>query len=73
MTARQACYLPGVEGSDSPIVGETRVKGLVLAVGHTCWGIQNAPATGLLVSEIVMEGRVKSAKIGALNPGKFGL
>jgi glycine/D-amino acid oxidase-like deaminating enzyme len=92
VTARQACYLPGVEGSDSPIVGETRVKGLVLAAGHTCWGyvppllfrltslqannlsrIQNAPATGLLVSEVLMEGRVKSAKVGGLDPGRYGL
>jgi glycine/D-amino acid oxidase-like deaminating enzyme len=73
VTARQACYLPGVEGSDSPLVGETSVKGLILAAGHTCWGIQNAPATGLLVSEIVFEGGPRSAKIGRLDPKRYGL
>lgn len=73
VTARQACYLPGVVGSDSPLIGETKVRGLILAAGHTCWGIQNAPATGLLVSELVFDGKMKSAKIGALDPKKFGL
>lgn len=73
VTARQACYLPGVEGSDSPIIGEGGVKGLVWAVGHTCWGIQNSTATGKLVSEIVINGKAKSAKIGALDPRRFGL
>lgn len=73
VTARQACYLPGVEGSDSPIIGEGSVKGLVWAVGHTCWGIQNSTATGCLVGEILMEGTARSAKIGGLDPRKFGL
>ncbi|KAE9965513.1 hypothetical protein BLS_007597 [Venturia inaequalis] len=73
VTARQACYLPGVQGSDSPIIGEGSVKGLVWAVGHTCWGIQNSTATGCLVSEIVMDGKATSAKIGGLDPKRFGL
>ncbi|QDS76699.1 hypothetical protein FKW77_000756 [Venturia effusa] len=73
VTARQACYLPGVAGSDSPIIGEGSVKGLVWAVGHTCWGIQNSTATGCLVSEIVMDGAARSAKIGGLDPKRFRL
>lgn len=36
--------------------------------GHTCWGIQNGPATGLLISEFVFDGAVKSAKIDSLDP-----
>jgi glycine/D-amino acid oxidase-like deaminating enzyme len=73
VTARQACYLPGVVSSDSPLIGEAKVKGLIFAAGHTCWGIQNAPATGQLVSEIVFEGKAKSANIKGLDPRKFGL
>ncbi|KAJ4369926.1 hypothetical protein N0V83_005690 [Neocucurbitaria cava] len=47
VTARQACYLPNVSGrGGGPLVGETSVKGLLMGAGHTCWGIQNAPATG---------------------------
>lgn len=69
VTARQACYLPVVDGSGGPYIGEVReMKGLVLAAGHSCWGIQNGPGTGKLVSEIVMEGRAVSAKLGNLDP-----
>ncbi|KAK5108166.1 hypothetical protein LTR62_008697 [Meristemomyces frigidus] len=62
VTARQACYLPNVTaGSGHPLVGLTGTKGLVLAAGHTCWGIQNGPGTGKLVSEFVFEGAARSS------------
>lgn len=63
--AKQACYLP----QGGPWIGEVpRTKGLVVAAGHTCWGIQNAPATGKLVSEIILDGKPKSAKLGGCDP-----
>lgn len=68
VTARQACYLPSVPGSSSPVIGETGIKGMVVAAGHTCWGIQNSCATGKLVSELVFDGEAKSAEIGAMDP-----
>jgi glycine/D-amino acid oxidase-like deaminating enzyme len=69
---RQACYLPNVEASRSgPLIGLTGITGLLLAAGHTCWGIQNAPGTGKLMSEFVFEGKAKSANIGNLDPRKF--
>lgn len=70
VTARQACYLPNVNasGSGGPLIGETGVQGLLMAAGHTCWGIQNGPGTGKLISEFVFDGKAKSAKIGALDP-----
>ena len=64
ITARQACYLP----LGGPLIGRTHIKGLILSSGHTCWGIQNAPGTGKCVSELIWEGKVKSAKIGSLDP-----
>lgn len=74
VTARQACYLPSVTTGGGPIIGESStIKGLIVAAGHTCWGIQNAPATGKLVSEIIWEGAAKSADIKSLNPKRFGL
>ncbi|KAL4753568.1 hypothetical protein BDW72DRAFT_201483 [Aspergillus terricola var. indicus] len=70
--ARQACYLPNVNAaSGGPLVGKTGTKGLYLAAGHTCWGIQNAPGTGKLISEFVFDGRAKSANIGSLDPRNF--
>ncbi|MCJ1353516.1 MAG: hypothetical protein MMC33_003502 [Icmadophila ericetorum] len=70
VTVRQACYLPGVNGASGPLIGETGVKGLLLATGHTCWGIQNGPGTGKLMSEFVFDGKAKSANIAKLDPRK---
>ncbi|KAL2871348.1 FAD dependent oxidoreductase-domain-containing protein [Aspergillus lucknowensis] len=72
VVARQACYLPNVSAvRGGPLIGPTGTKGLYLAAGHTCWGIQNAPGTGKLISEFVFDGRAKSANIGALDPRNF--
>ncbi|KAJ2906645.1 hypothetical protein MKZ38_000900 [Zalerion maritima] len=72
--AKQACYLPvhtrfGEERG--PLIGKTGTPGLYMASGHTCWGIQNGPGTGKLMSELLMEGRTKSAKIDKFDPRKF--
>ncbi|EXJ62478.1 hypothetical protein A1O7_02915 [Cladophialophora yegresii CBS 114405] len=65
---RQACYLPQVERGSGPLVGRTNTKGVFIAAGHTCWGIQNGPATGKLMSEFVFDGRAGSADVGSLDP-----
>ncbi|KAG6355197.1 hypothetical protein INS49_004278 [Diaporthe citri] len=54
VVARQACYLPQGGPFIGPVPGH---KGVMVAAGHTCWGIQNAPGTGKLVSELVFEGK----------------
>ncbi|KAI1138882.1 FAD dependent oxidoreductase [Hypoxylon sp. FL0543] len=74
VAAKQACYLPrhmrfGRESA--PLIGGTSVSRLWIASGHTCWGIQNGPATGKLMSEFIFEGEAKSADIAELHPGKF--
>ena len=65
---KQACYLPQVEGGGGPLIGATNKKGLWLAAGHTCWGIQNGPGTGKLMSEFVMDGKAGSANVESLDP-----
>ena len=64
--ARQACYLP----QGGPFIGPVSRpgKGVIVAAGHTCWGIQNAPATGLLVSELVFDGKASSANLVGCRP-----
>lgn len=69
--AKQACYLPSVSLGGGPLIGETGIKGLFMATGHTCWGIQNSCATGKLMSEFIFDGRAKSANISSLDPRKF--
>lgn len=66
--AKQACYLPSVTGGGGPLIGETGIRGLFMATGHTCWGIQNSCATGKLMSEFVFDGKAKSANINSLDP-----
>ncbi|OIW30090.1 FAD dependent oxidoreductase [Coniochaeta ligniaria NRRL 30616] len=71
---KQACYLPrhvrfGEERG--PLIGRTATPGLWVAAGHTCWGIQNGPATGCLMAEMLMEGEARSADVGGLDPRKF--
>ncbi|KAK2595176.1 hypothetical protein QQS21_007136 [Conoideocrella luteorostrata] len=72
--AKQSCYLPRHMrfGSESgPLIGPTTVPGLWVAAGHTCWGIQNGPATGKLMSEYIFDGTAQSADIDKLDPRKF--
>ena len=73
---RQACYKPQIrkheEGEEvGPMVGSVGVQGLWLATGHDEWGIQNAPGTGLVMSEMIFEGEAKSADCSSLDPKSF--
>ena len=42
-----------------------------VAAGHSCWGVQNAPATALLVAEMLMDGAASSVSAAAFHPAKF--
>ncbi len=73
---KQACYKPQIRPHEEdeevgPIVGPTGIKGLWLATGHDEWGIQNAPGTGLVMSEMIFEGAAHSADCGSLDPKHF--
>ena len=65
----QACYMP----LGGPIVGMVdQVRGLVVATGHTVWGICNAPGTAKAVAELIMEGKLgKEWRLGRLEPKRF--
>ncbi|KAI5290529.1 hypothetical protein KEM54_001282 [Ascosphaera aggregata] len=70
--AHQACYLPNVSADrGGPILGPTDVRGLFIASGHTCWGIQNGPGTGKLMAEYVFDGCARSANIDSLHAMHF--
>lgn len=71
---KQACYIPRhmrFGDERGPLIGQTSVPGLWIAAGHTCWGIQNGPATGCLMAELIFDGVAKSADIAKLDPKKF--
>ncbi|KAJ1665324.1 hypothetical protein IW140_001508 [Coemansia sp. RSA 1813] len=51
-----ACHLP-VHARGIPVISKVpSSKGLYIAAGHGCWGILNGPATGMAVSELLIDG-----------------
>jgi glycine/D-amino acid oxidase-like deaminating enzyme len=58
--ARGACYRP-VTIDGIPLIGPVPgVPGAYLATGHAVWGILNAPATGRMVAEMILDGESRS-------------
>ena len=56
----------------------TAVQGIVVSVltghnvtGHSCWGILNGPATGLVMAELIAEGKASSVDIRKLDPQRL--
>lgn len=50
LETNSACYLPNSPDGEIVMGAVSAVKGLYIASGHSCWGILNSPATGLLLS-----------------------
>jgi len=70
---KQACYKAQIrkheeEEETGPMVGPLDVGGLWLATGLDEWGVQNGPAVGLVMSEMILEGKATSADIESLDP-----
>ena len=71
LIANQSCYLPS--GPDGlPIMGKLpNYKGAFIATGHTCWGILNAPASGLVMAEIILHGSSSCIDSSPFDPSRF--
>lgn len=70
---KQACFLPVVDSMSctGPFIGSTNVDKLLVATGHSCWGINNAPGTGKVIAEILFDGKATSADPSGLIPKDF--
>ncbi|KAI0703045.1 FAD dependent oxidoreductase [Cytidiella melzeri] len=70
---RQACFLPVVDIGGGPIIGEASAiaKDLIIATGHTCWGICNAPGTAKAIAELILEGQISCGNLKSLHPSRF--
>jgi glycine/D-amino acid oxidase-like deaminating enzyme len=64
----QACYRP-VTADGLPFLGPVpNVSGAYIATGHSCWGILNAPASGLSMAELIVDGCARSVDLTSFAP-----
>jgi glycine/D-amino acid oxidase-like deaminating enzyme len=67
---RQACYRP-VTDDGLPLIGAVPgVSGAYVATGHGPWGILNAPATGLALAELILDGHATSVDLRPFDPAR---
>ena len=76
IVTRQACYKAQIRPHDDgeevgPILGATDTKGLWIATGLDEWGMQNGPGAGRVLSEMILEGKSRSADCESLDPRHF--
>jgi glycine/D-amino acid oxidase-like deaminating enzyme len=70
VTRRQACYRP-VTDDGLPLIGRVPgVRGAYVATGHGPWGMLNAPATGLALAELIMDGTSAVVDLSAFDPAR---
>jgi glycine/D-amino acid oxidase-like deaminating enzyme len=64
----QACYRP-VYADGLPLLGALPgIRGAYVATGHSCWGILNAPASGLALSELIIDGQARTVDLTPFDP-----
>jgi glycine/D-amino acid oxidase-like deaminating enzyme len=70
VTRRQACYRPVTEDG-LPLIGPVPgVGGVYVATGHGPWGMLNAPATGLALAEMIVDGTPKTVDLRPFDPAR---
>ncbi|HMM48816.1 MAG TPA: FAD-binding oxidoreductase, partial [Miltoncostaeaceae bacterium] len=69
--ARSACFRPlTVDGV--PLIGPVEgADGVLVATGHASWGILNAPATGRMVAEMLLDGGSRSVDATPFSPARL--
>ena len=73
VVGEQSCHLPCAPDG-LPVIGALPgVDGAYVATGHSCWGILNAPATGLAMAELIVDGKAECVDLGPFGPARFGL
>jgi sarcosine oxidase subunit beta len=61
----------GITPDQHPLLGAAGPDGFYLDCGHSGTGFKTAPAVGLCMSELILDGRPKSVDISPLRPGRF--
>jgi glycine/D-amino acid oxidase-like deaminating enzyme len=67
---RQACYRP-VTDDNLPLIGRVPdLAGCYVATGHGPWGMLNAPATGLALAELIVDGAPSLVDLRPFDPAR---
>jgi glycine/D-amino acid oxidase-like deaminating enzyme len=61
----------GISPDQRPILGRSEVDGLILQCGLSGTGFKIAPAVGLAISELILDGAGHSVDISPFEPGRF--
>jgi glycine/D-amino acid oxidase-like deaminating enzyme len=69
--ARQACYRP-VTRDGLPLIGRVSgINNVYVATGHSVWGILNAPATGEVMAELILDGAAHTVDLSRFDPARL--
>jgi glycine/D-amino acid oxidase-like deaminating enzyme len=69
--AAQACFRP-ISRDGLPVIGRVPgVESVLVATGHSVWGMLNAPATGEAVAELILDGQARNIDLKPFAPGRF--
>jgi glycine/D-amino acid oxidase-like deaminating enzyme len=69
--ARQACFRPVTEDG-LPLIGAVPgIAGAYVATGHSVWGMLNAPATGEVISELILDGAARRIDLAPFAPARL--
>ncbi len=61
----------GITPDQHPLLGAAGPDGFYLDCGHSGTGFKTAPAIGLCMSELILDGAAKTVDISPLAPGRF--
>ncbi len=71
VVGQRACFRP-VTVDNVPIIGPVvGAPGVYVATGHGAWGILNAPATGRMVAEMILDGASTSLDARPFDPARL--
>jgi glycine/D-amino acid oxidase-like deaminating enzyme len=69
--ARQVCFRPVTEDG-LPLIGAVPgIKGAYVATGHSVWGMLNAPATGEVMTELILDGTARHIDLAPFALGRL--
>ena len=63
----------GITPDQNPVLGAAGPDGFFLDCGHSGTGFKTAPAIGLCMAELILDGAAKTVDISTYAPGRFAV